>query len=167
MPTPAFPRPAALLALALLLSACAGPRPDAAPAPSETVAYPDAGAPSESAPYEPAPVYEPAPAPGREPAYDAAPAPRQVDGFRVQVYASETAAGGDDVRAQAQQWWTAEQQRTGFQAPLDAYVVYLNGLYKVRMGAFTNRSDAESALSLVRTRFPDAFLVPDAVTVDG
>ena len=35
------------------------------------------------------------------------------------------------------------------------------------MGAFTNRADAESALQLVRTRFPDAFLVPDLVTIDG
>ncbi len=153
--------PAAAL---LALSACSGPRPVAEPPVSETVSYPDAPAPV------PAPVYEPAPtpAPVYEPAPTPAPAPsRQVQGFRVQVYASDSAAGGEQARADAASWWASEQRRSGFQAPLDAYVVYLDGLYKVRMGAFTNRSDAESALQLVRTRFPDAFLTPDLVTIDG
>ena len=155
-------RASVLLCLVLLLSACAGSRPEPAPEEPETVSFPEEPAST----YEPAPVYEPAPPPPPTPAYEPAPQ-RQVSGFRVQVYASETNAGGEQKRAEAQQWWTAEQRRTGFQAPLDAYVVYLDGLYKVRMGAFTNRPDAESALALVRTRFPDAFLVPDLVTVDG
>ncbi len=157
------PLRALLPALALLaLSACSGSRPVAEPAPPETVSYPDAPAPV------PAPVYEPAPTPA--PAYEPPPAPvsaRQVQGFRVQVYASDSAAGGEQARADADTWWTAEQRRSGFQAPLDAYVIRDGSLYKVRMGAFTNRADAESALQLVRTRFPDAFLVPDLVTIDG
>lgn len=150
-----------LAAALLVLSACSGTRPEAEPAPPESVSFPDAPAPV------PAPVYEPAPEPA--PAYEppTQPATRQVQGFRVQIYASESSAGGEQARADAQAWWTAEQRRSGFQAPLDAYVVLLDNLYKVRMGAFTNRSDAESALQLVRTRFPDAFLVPDLVTIDG
>lgn len=139
------------------LSACSGSQP-APPEPPVTVAFPDAAPP-------PPPVLVaelPPPPPPAEPA-----SPRQVEGFRVQVYASETSAGGEQVRADAAAWWDAEQRRTGFTAPLDAYVVYLDGLYKVRMGAFTNRSDAEAALALVRTRFPDSFLLPDLVTIDG
>ena len=144
-----------LLAL-VALSACSGSAPPP-PEPPATVAFP------EPVPPPPLVVVEPAPPP-RPPE----PAPsRQVEGFRVQVYASETSAGGEQVRADAAAWWDAEQRRTGFTAPLDAYVVYLDGLYKVRMGAFTNRSDAEAALALVRTRFPDAFLIPDLVTIDG
>lgn len=160
-------RASALLSVLLLLSACSGPRPDTDPEPTDTVSFPEEAPPTST--YEPAPVYEPAPTPTpayETPAYET-PAPRQVSGFRVQVYASETNGGGEQKRAEAQQWWTSEQRRTGFQAPLDAYVVYVDGLYKVRMGAFTNRPDAEAALALVRTRFPDAFLVPDLVTVDG
>ncbi|HEX9952001.1 MAG TPA: SPOR domain-containing protein [Rubricoccaceae bacterium] len=151
-----------LAVLLLALSACSGTRPDAEPTPPETVSYPGEPAP-EVAP-APAPVYEPTPAP----VYAPEPAPsRQMEGFRVQVYASDSQAGGEQARADAQAWWAAEQRRSGFTAPLDAYVVTLDGLYKVRMGAFTNRADAESALALVRTRFPDAFLVPDLVTIDG
>ncbi|HEX8297714.1 MAG TPA: SPOR domain-containing protein [Rubricoccaceae bacterium] len=156
-----------LPALALLsLSACSGTRPATEPAPPETVSYP--GEPA-SAPVEeptPAPAYEPAPSPVYEPTPTPATS-RQVQGFRVQIYASDSPAGGEQARSDAQNWWAAEQRRSGFTAPLDAYVVALDGLYKVRMGAFTNRADAESALQLVRTRFPDAFLVPDLVTIDG
>ena len=159
-------RALALAALALTVSACSGTRPEAAPEPPATVTYPDEPAsPSEpaSAPTPPASTYEPAPAP----VYEPAPAPtRQVDGFRVQVYASETSFGADQARTDAEAWWSDEQRRTGFVAPLDAYVVEEGGLYKVRMGAFTSRGDAEAALATVRARFPDAFLVPDLVTVD-
>ena len=152
----------ALSAACAALSGCSGPRPDAEPTPPETVSYPDEAAPAPV----PAPVYEPTPAP----VYTPEPAPatsRQMEGFRVQIYASDSPAGGEQARADAQDWWATEQRRSGFAAPLDAYVVTLDGLYKVRMGAFTNRADAESALALVRTRFPDAFLVPDLVTIDG
>ena len=156
--------PAAAL---VVLSACSGPRPVAEPAPPDTVSYPETPAPVPAPVYEPAPAPAPAPAPVYEPTPAPAPAPaRQVQGFRVQIYASDSAGGGEQARADADAWWAAEQRRSGFQAPLDAYVVRLDGLYKVRMGAFTNRADAESALQIVRTRFPDAFLVPDLVTID-
>ena len=149
-----------LAVLLLALSACSGPRPDAEPTPPQTVSYPGEA----ETPPVPAPVYEPTPAP----VYTPEPAPsRQMEGFRVQIYASDSPAGGEQARADAEAWWAAEQRRSGFAAPLDAYVVTLDGLYKVRMGAFTSRADAESALALVRTRFPDAFLVPDLVTIDG
>ena len=153
-----FPTFRALPLLALVaLSACSGSQP-APPEPPATVAFPE---PAQTPPPDLV-VVEPAPPPRDEPAPS-----RQVEGFRVQVYASGTSAGSEQVRADAAAWWDAEQRRTGFTAPLDAYVVFLDNLYKVRMGAFTNRSDAEAALALVRTRFPDAFLLPDLVTIDG
>ena len=155
----------ATLVAALFLSACSGSRPAPTPDAPAPVVYPDEPATT----YEPtpAPVYEPTPSPVYTPAPEPAPATRQVNGYRVQIYASESSAGGEQARANAEQWWRAEQRRSGFTAPLDAYVVYLDGLYKVRMGAFTNRSDAEAALQLVRTHFPDAFLAADLVTIDG
>lgn len=173
--------PAACLVLCVSLAACSATRPDTpTPVPPATVSYPDeTGAATPAPVYEaPAPAYEaPAPTPAYEapapayevpaPAYEPAPTSRQVNGFRVQVYASASRASGDNTRSDAQAWWTAEQRRSGFEAPLDAYVVFLEGLYKVRMGAFTNREDAETALAIVRTRFRDAFLVPDLVTIDG
>lgn len=165
-------RAPALVALLLVLPACVASRPEAAPAPPATVTYPDEPAPPSepaSAPTPPASTYQPAPAPVYEPA---PPSPtyapsRQVDGFRVQIYASDTPSGAEQARSEAETWWSGEQRRTGFVAPLDAYVLEDGGLHKVRMGAFTSRADAEAALATVRTRFPDAFLVPDRVTVDG
>lgn len=158
-------RTALVAALALALSACSGTRPEPVPEDPAPVTYPDAPVPETTYEPTPAPVYEPTPSPVYAPA--PAPATRQVNGYRVQIYASETSAGGEQARADAETWWRAEQRRSGFSAPLDAYVVYLDGLYKVRMGAFTNRSDAEAALQLVRTHFPDAFLAADLVTIDG
>ncbi len=164
---PTVPARATLVAaFALALSACSGTRP--APTPeAPPVTYPDA--PASETTYEPtpAPVYEPTPAPVYEPTPAPAPSTRQVNGYRVQIYASQSSAGGEQSRVEAETWWRAEQRRSGFTAPLDAYVVYLDGLYKVRMGAFTNRADAEAALQIVRTRFPDAFLAADLVTIDG
>ncbi len=44
-------------------------------------------------------------------------------------------------------------------------MAYLQPYYRVRMGAFATREDAEAALALVRRQYPEAFLVPDLVTV--
>ena len=132
MVPPAMLRALLPVAALVALSACSGSRPAAEPAPPDTVSYPETPAPVPAPVYEPAPTPTPAPAPVYEPTPAPAPA-RQVQGFRVQIYASESAAGGEQARADADSWWAAEQRRSGFRAPLDAYVVRLDGLYKVRM----------------------------------
>lgn len=179
LPSPVRP-PVLLAAAALLLSACAPTRP-AGPAPGE-----DAG--------PTAPAYETfdaatataspsvrvtvahdvpprvmagrvnvpnqaAPPPPREPVE------RQVDGYRVQVFSSVSRDAAEQTRAGLATWWTRARLRSGAPAGLETRVAYIQPYYRVRVGGFATREEAERALAFVRTEYPEAFLVPDTVTV--
>jgi hypothetical protein len=48
---------------------------------------------------------------------------------------------------------------------LDVDVAWRPPYYRVRIGSFANRSEAERALAVVARRFPEAFAVPATVTV--
>ena len=92
--------------------------------------------------------------------------PREVDGYRVQVFSSNNRDSAERVRAQALSWWQRSgRDRAGAPESLEARVVYLQPYYRVRLGAFATREDADAALRLVRDEFPEAFLVADRVTV--
>lgn len=176
----------ALLA-ALTLSACSGlgsTAPDPGPAaPTDTlaVAYPayetfdpagydaDPDVPGEVVHDVPAAVMAgrvdvpggagtPAPAPQE-------PQAQQVDGYRVQIFSSASRDAAENVRSQAVDWWEGAQSSPGAPRSMEVLVAYLQPYYRVRMGAFATREEAEAALALVRRQYPEAFLVPDLVTV--
>jgi hypothetical protein len=44
-------------------------------------------------------------------------------------------------------------------------IAYLQPYYRVRLGGFEFRNEAERALAFVRGRWPEAFIVPDRVTI--
>ena len=92
----------------------------------------------------------------------AAPTTRVVDGFRIQVFTSEDRSSAERVRAEAEGWASGQ---AGAGARLRGEVAYLQPYYRVRLGAFASRNEAEEALAVVRTRYPEAFLVPDLVTI--
>ena len=175
----------ALALAALTLSACsavgpAGPDVGPEPPPEDTApAYPayetfdpseyDAAAPttSEVVPDVPAGVMA-----GRVviPDQAGAPAPQeptaqQVEGFRVQIFSSASRPAAETVRTEAVRWWEGAQSVAGAPATMEVMVAYLQPYYRVRMGAFATRAEAEAALALVRRQYPEAFLVPDLVTV--
>ena len=89
------------------------------------------------------------------------PTPQQVEGYRVQIYASESRQNAERVRSEALQWWG----RAGTGEDLEAIVAYLQPYYRVRVGAFASREEADAALARVRRQYPEAFIVPDVVTV--
>ncbi|WP_420454155.1 SPOR domain-containing protein [Rubrivirga sp.] len=89
------------------------------------------------------------------------PVAQQVEGFRVQIFSSASRDAAERVRGEAARWW----QRSGGSGSMEAMVVYLQPYYRVRMGGFATREEAEAALALVRREYPEAFLVPDVVTV--
>ena len=92
--------------------------------------------------------------------------PREVDGYRVQVFSSNSRDAAERVRAEALSWWQGgARERAEAPAELEARVVYLEPYYRVRLGAFATREAADDALGLVREAFPEAFLVADRVTV--
>ena len=177
-------RPVLVLALGVFVSACSSTRPvsgpDAGPDPSTPQATYPAYETFDPGPYDAAPpgrveVVHDVPAvvmAGRVvvPARAGAPVPsertpRQVDGFRVQILSSNTRTTAESARDAAAAWWTRARGRSGAPAGLDPIVAYLQPYYRVRLGAFACEDEAEAALAFVRTEYPDAFLVPDVVTV--
>ncbi len=105
---------------------------------------------------------------GSGPAPPPAPAPSepqrvQVDGFRVQVFTSSSRDAAERVRTEAVGWW--EQARPGGARTPEAVVAYRQPYYRVQLGAFASREEADAALAVVRRQYPEAFIVPDLVTV--
>ena len=93
------------------------------------------------------------------------PVPVQVEGYRVQVFTSSNRDTAGGVRASAVQWWERAQSRPGAPESLEAIVSYRQPYYKVQLGAFATREEADAALALVRTQYPEAFIVAELVTV--
>jgi cell division protein FtsN len=77
-----------------------------------------------------------------------APVDSLVDGFRVQVFASQDRDVAENARG-------AAAQRLG----VDAYLELEGGVYKVRVGNYAARADADAALQTIRRHYPDAWLV--------
>jgi hypothetical protein len=75
-----------------------------------------------------------------------------VDGFRVQVFAS----ADRDVAENASR---AAQERLG----LPSYLDLDGGVYKVRVGDFVTRAEADKALAGVRKHYADAWVVATKV----
>ena len=94
-----------------------------------------------------------------------APRPVTVEGFRIQVFSSDDRQAADRVRADATRWFESVQGNPGAPDRLDAEIAYIQPYYRVRLGAFAERAEADRALTLVRRRFAEAFVVPDVVTV--
>ena len=91
--------------------------------------------------------------------------PRDVDGFRIQVGRSEDRQTAERIRGAVVSWWEDAQTRPGAPASLEVVVAYVQPHYRVRVGAFEFQREADAALSFVRREYPDAFIVPDRVTV--
>jgi len=78
-----------------------------------------------------------------------------ADGFRIQVFATADREIAENARA-------AATERLGVPAYLDLE----GGIYKVRVGDYVNRADADRVLSTVRGHYyPDAWVVASRVKV--
>jgi len=80
----------------------------------------------------------------------AATAEANADGFRIQLFASADRDVAENARAVA-------AGRLG----MPAYMDLDGGVYKVKVGDFARREDANAALATVRSQYyPDAWIVP-------
>ena len=171
---------AALAAATLFAAGCSGSRPDPTPVepPPAASAFP---------PYE---TFDPA-------GYDAEPPPAdpsvehdipddmqagrietagmgelvEVDGYRLQLFSSESKASADAVRDEFAAWWASQRaagadRPAGMQASVPIVVEFIPPYYRVRVGAFEYRAEAETSLGYVRNQFADAFIIPSRVTVE-
>ena len=175
----------AVLAAAAVLSACAGTRPASGPNAGPDVVpetYPSYET-FDASPYDAAPpvpveivhdvpqvvmagrVVVPRGAGTPASTEPAEPVVRQVEGYRVQVFTSSNRVTADAARDRAVAWWARARRRSGAPEMLDATIVYLQPYYRVRLGGFASEAEADAALAFVRGEYPEAFLVPDLVTV--
>ena len=92
-----------------------------------------------------------------------------VDGFRVQVFSSldpdEAVQAEEDVKAWYEELPQSTRSRYGIASRLPVYNNYKQPLYRVRVGDFTNRTQAERLMSLMSSRFANVFVVPDRITI--
>jgi cell division septation protein DedD len=94
---------------------------------------------------------------------------RTVDGYRIQLYSATDKAAAEEMRERVRVWWSkvknrAPQQATG-NGPPPLVIEYAQPYYRVRLGAFARREQAQDVLQFVRNQYPDAFIARSQVTV--
>lgn len=111
----------------------------------------------------------PRPSPEQEP--PRGPVTRTVDGFRIQIGMWTERTDADAAVVEAVDWFRdlAAGNRPRYMSDgngdLDVEVAWRAPYYRVRIGRFATRQEANQALSAVSRRFPEAFAVPSTVTV--
>ena len=173
---PPISRHAAWIVVVLLLgSACSGPRgttgdSDPGPAVSDPINMADYED-FDAAPYEEEP-----PAPATSVEHDvpegllsgqveSQPTSRTGSGYRIQIYSTQDKRAADRQAEQAVAWWR-ELHRAGQlddvyldePTPPPVYQDFRQPYYRVRLGNFASRAEAQRMLS-------SAFIAPDKVTL--
>lgn len=80
-------------------------------------------------------------------------------GFRVQLLSTRDVAEADSVRDHFVSW--ADSVISGYEA--DAYVVFRSPNYRVRAGDFRDREQAIHFSGLLKSRYPDAWVVHERI----
>lgn len=92
-----------------------------------------------------------------------------IDGFRVQIYSSIDQQEALRRERSAHGWLDAQipdSLHAGLQGPPSpVYNIYQQPYYRVRLGNFETREEAEIALTQIKRRFSRAFVVPDQVRI--
>ncbi|MGQ9863367.1 MAG: SPOR domain-containing protein [Bacteroidia bacterium] len=76
-----------------------------------------------------------------------------ISGFRLQVFSSTRRAQADSVKFYLLETYPS----------MPVYFMYEVPLYKIRVGDFLDRQQAQQQLELLRLEFPSAFIVPDQI----
>lgn len=99
---------------------------------------------------------------GPQSAEDPDEAPR---GYYVQVRMTEDKAEAEQTLGRVLEWWT-QSAPAGLPRPLETAqgspvdIAYRTPLYRVRLGPFGSRDEAETVLAAAQETYPDAFVVP-------
>lgn len=78
-----------------------------------------------------------------------------TNGFRIQIYVGNDRKAADDAKIYTYQKYPEIFPYLSFQQPI----------YKVKIGDFLNRMDAERYFSDIRDLFPSAMILPDRVEI--
>jgi len=82
---------------------------------------------------------------------------RQINGYRIQLAANSSRQALIDMKAKFIQQYP----------DVGAYLEYSAPQFKLRVGDFRDRSEAEAFVTEVRKFFSYAFIVPDKILVEG
>ena len=103
---------------------------------------------------------------------EAQPVNRTGPGYRIQIYSSQDKRAADRQAEQAVSWWRDQLKSGQFDdlypynpSPPPVYQDFRQPYYRVRVGNFASRSEAQRMLRVVERRFPRAFIAPDRVTL--
>lgn len=80
-------------------------------------------------------------------------------GFRVQLLSTRVVAEADSVRDDFVAW--ADTTVSGYEP--DAYIIFRSPNYRVRAGDFQNRDKAIQFSSLLKSKYPDAWVVHERI----
>jgi hypothetical protein len=88
-----------------------------------------------------------------------------VNGFRIQIFQSASKPEADARADQAVRWWETQASGLGLPAMPEVYTLYRAPYYRVRVGNFSSRNEANAARAELLRQFPNAFIVQDRVSV--
>ena len=170
-----------LLGSVFFFAACAGPREAATEEPEEPLPEPMQVRLADYETFDPTPYEEAAPAEEVSLAHDVpeklmegratAGIARNVQGFRIQISNVPSKAEADAQLEDFVAWWREQKQQGTSGTPLfrradpPVYIAYRQPYYRVRVGDFVSRIQAEQILPRLRDRYPGALIVPDMVTI--
>lgn len=93
--------------------------------------------------------------------------------YHVQLQLTEDKDRAVEILSHAQQWWT--EQPSSERPPLATTppsskkpitIKWRAPFYRVRLGPFATKQEAETVLEAAKTSFPDAFVSPERVDKD-
>ncbi len=93
---------------------------------------------------------------------------RTVEGYRIQIFSTQEKRIADQRLEETLDWWQQARSEAPdglFNDQLSAIIEYGQPYYRVRIGAFEERSRAEEALAFIKQQYPDAFIARTMVTV--
>jgi len=82
------------------------------------------------------------------------------DGYRIQILSTRELAVADSVAASFRTW--SDTTITGYNAK--AYVSFRQPYFKVHIGDFQQRDQANSFTQLIKRKYPDAWVVHDRIS---
>ncbi|MEZ4701177.1 MAG: SPOR domain-containing protein [Rhodothermales bacterium] len=91
-------------------------------------------------------------------------------GYRIQLVFARDKETADNSVQEVIDWWHEQQNLRPndplFRGELPVHNIYQQPYYRVRIGDFNSRADAEMLLNLVIEDYPRAFIVVDAIGQD-
>lgn len=85
-------------------------------------------------------------------------------GFRIQLMTTANISVADSMSLAYYDWLEEqEDEKITFSPAPDAYITFRQPYYRVRIGDFRQRENANSYLRLLRDRFPGAWVVIDSI----